>query len=188
MIEQQEILDLVEETKSRSKFNLADAIKGRAFPEDTVDIYLDVESAYALSKLSDELIVSFDEADITRLEAKAKELSEKILASKLTFKMRGIDQKRVEELEKENKVVNGIDDNDEWIHDYMSALVAANIVEVIDASGNVDDHTFTGAEITELRGNLSGEAWDVLVGSMQKLTLATGYFKGLTDAGFLQKF
>ena len=187
MIEQQDILDVVEETKSRSKFNLADAIKGRAFPEDTVDIYLDVESAYKLTQLRDKLIVSFDEKDTEELENEVETLAKKISLSKLTFKMRGIDQKRVEEIEKETKSVNGIDENDDWIHDYMSALIAANIIEVIDASGNVDDHEFTGEEITELRGNLSGEAWDVLVGSMQKLTLATGYFKGLTDAGFLQK-
>jgi hypothetical protein len=68
----------------------------------------------------------------------------------------------------------------------MCALIAANIVSVENANGEVDERLFSKEDVIELRGVLPGESWDKLVATMQKLTLATGYFKGLSDAGFLQ--
>lgn len=183
MSEQEEVLSLVQEAQSPAKFNLADVIKGRGFPEDSVEIYVDSESAYALSKLNDQLVLIDDPAESAPLEAKAKELADKILASKLTFYMRGIDQKQVELIEKQVRK----EDDEEWVLDYFSALLAANIVKVEDANGNVDERPFTAEEVSELRWGLPAESWERLIATMQKLTLASGYFRGLTDAGFLQK-
>lgn len=181
-----EVLSLVQDAQSPAKFNLADVIKGRGFPEDKVEIYVDVESAYALSKLNDELIHIENPEDSAPLEAKAKELSDKILKSKLVFHMRGIDQKQIELIEKQVKADNA-GEEEEWILDYFAALVAANIVKVEDADGNIDERPFTTKEVVELRWALPSESWEKLIGTMQKLTLASGYFRGLTDAGFLQK-
>ena len=183
--ETNDVLSLVQEAQSPAKFNLADVIKGRGFPEDKVEIYVDAESAYALSKLNDELVTIADPAESAPLEAKAKELSDKILKSKLIFHMRGIDQKQIELIEKQVKADNA--DEDEWVLDYFAALVAANIVRVEDADGNIDERPFTTEEIVELRWALPSESWEKLISTMQKLTLAGGYFRGLTDAGFLQK-
>jgi len=182
----QEVLDLVEDAQKPGKFNLGEFVKGRGYPQDTVEVYVDVESAYELSKLNDKLVQTTDTKESEKLEAEAKILSDKILASKLTFSMRGIDQKQVENIEDKSK--KKFDDNDsDWIIDYMCELVAANIVSVTDATGKVDERVFTGEDVEELRSYLSSEAWEKIVATMQKLTLATGYFKGLTDAGFLQK-
>ena len=181
-----EVLDLVEEAQKPGSFNLGEFVKGRGYPQDSVEIYVDVESAYELSKLNEKLVQATDTEESEKLEAEAKILSDKILASKLTFNMRGIDQKHVEKIEVESK--KKFDDNDsDWIIDYMCELVAANIVSVTDAEGKVDERIFTGEDVEELRSYLSSEAWEKVVATMQKLTLATGYFKGLTDAGFLQK-
>jgi len=185
MSEQNEVLEIVKEAQSINKFNLADAIKGRVFPEDTVDIYLDIESAYKLSKIQDIVIDALTDEDAEKLEAETAELSAKILKSKLTFYMRGIDQKRIEEIEA--SIIKD-DETDEWVTIYFCALVAANIVKVVDANGNEDDHEFTSEEVANLRDSIPAESWNLLIATMQKLTLATGYFKGLTDAGFLQKF
>lgn len=186
MSEQNEVISLVEQAQSKSKFNLADVIKGRGYPEDSVTVYLDVASAYELSKLNDQVVNTVDGTDTTEIESKIKELEAKILDSKLVFHMRGIDQKQVEAIETKTRK-DGQEDTEEWIVDYMCALVAANIVSVEGASGEKEERLFTLEDVTELRGVLSGEAWDSLIATMQKLTLATGYFKGLTDAGFLQK-
>jgi hypothetical protein len=64
--------------------------------------------------------------------------------------------------------------------------IAGNFEQFVPA-GKIDERIFTGEDVEELRSYLSSEAWDKIVGTMQKLTLATGYFKGLSDAGFLQK-
>jgi len=185
-VEVKEILNLVQDAQDVSKFSLADAIKGRAFPEDAVDVYLDAESAYQLSKLNDAVIQTLDEDEITTFDAQAKILTEKILASKLTFHLKGIDQKRIQLIEDSVKPKTE-GENDDWILDYMSALIAANIVKVVNAAGAVDEHEFTLEEVNDLRWSLPTESWDKLVSTMQKLTMATGYFQGLTDAGFLQK-
>jgi hypothetical protein len=182
----QEVLDLVEEAQKPGNFNLGEFVKGRGYPQDSVEVYVDVESAYELSKLNEKLIRATDKEESEKLEAEAKVFSDKILESKLTFKMRGIDQRQVEKIEQDSKAKFEQND-DNWIIDYMCELVASNIISVTDASGKVDERIFTGQDVEDLRSYLSSEAWEKIVATMQKLTLATGYFKGLTDAGFLQK-
>jgi hypothetical protein len=182
----QEVLDLVESAQKPGNFNLGEFVKGRGYPQDSVEIYVDVESAYELSKLNEKLIKVTETEESEKLEAEAKVLSDKILASKLTFKMRGIDQRQVEKIEQDSKA-KFKENDDNWIIDYMCELVAANIISVTDASGKIDERIFTGEDVEELRSYLSSEAWEKIVATMQKLTLATGYFKGLSDAGFLQK-
>jgi hypothetical protein len=182
----QEVLDLVEDAQKPGKFNLGEFVKGRGYPQDSVEVYVDVESAYELSKLNEKLVKITDAKESEKLEAEAKVLSDKILASKLIFKMRGIDQKQVEKIEDDSRK-KFKEDESAWILDYMCELVAANIINVTDASGKVDERIFTGKDIDDLRSYLSPEAWEKIVATMQKLTLATGYFKGLSDAGFLQK-
>lgn len=181
-----EILSAVKDAQSKSKFNLADVIKGLGFPEESAEVYLDVASAYELSKLNDELIKTVTPEESKAIEERIEVLKEKIVSSKLIFKMRGIDQKQVEALEHSAQAKHGIE-SDEWALEYMCALVAANIVSVEDANGDVDEKLFTTEDAQALRGSLSRESWDVLVSTMQKLTLASGYFKGLTDAGFLPR-
>ena len=186
-IDVQEVLSLVEEAQKPGNFNLGEFVKGRGYPQDTVEVYVDVESAYELSKLNETLVRTTDEAELEKLEAKAKELSDKILESKLTIKMRGIDQRQVERIEEASRKKFPNEEDAAWVLDYMSELIAANIVSVTDAKGNVDERVFTGEDAEMLRGYLNSESWEKIVSTMQKLTLATGYFKGLTDAGFLQK-
>lgn len=180
-----EVLTLVETAQSKSKFKLEDVIKGFGYPQDTVEVYLDSESAYELSKLNDELMGEIDPAEIERLEAEAAILSDKILKSKLIFHMRGIDQGQVEKLEKQARLNQETEDS--WIMDYFTALVAANVQKVELADGSVDESVFTIEDARSWRETIPAEAWESLLATMQKLTLASGYFKGLTDAGFLPK-
>lgn len=184
----QEVVDLVEKAQSKGKFKLEEVIKGHGLPEDIVEVYLNSDAAYKLSKLSDVLITLIDPAEITKLEAEAELLKAEILKSKLTFYMRGIDQSAIELLEKQARDLNKDDeDEDAWLIDYFCALIASNVYKVEDADGNVDDSVFTIEDAKKWRGSLPTEAWSALTEAMQKLTLAVGYFKGLTDAGFLPK-
>lgn len=186
MDETNAILELVEEAQSKKKFNLAEVVKGRGMPEDIVDIYVDAESAYELSKLNTQLVSLSEAEDLEPLEARAQELADAIIASKLTFHMRGLPQKVIEVIERRSRV-NKSGNEDDSLLEYFSRLIAASIVKVVDADGNEDDHQFTHEEITDLRGVLPSESWERLVSTTQKLTLASGYFRGLTDAGFLPK-
>lgn len=183
-----EVLEMVEKAQSKGRFKLEDVIKGVGYPEDIVDVYLDSESAYKLSKLNDKIIFATEEEELKELDAQAEELKAKILKSRIRFFMRGIDQKQIEALEASVQEAHKDDiDEDMWLIDYMCALIAANVYKVEDAEGNIDDSLFTIEDAREWRGSLPSEGWTSLQSSMQKLSLATGYFKGLTDAGFLPK-
>ena len=189
-----EVIDLATEAQKRGKFSLADAIKGRAFPEKSVDVYLDAATALELEELNAELQYLADTGNLEaheELSKKAEQLRAKILESKLTFHMRGIGQAQVEEItETTNKLYPQTEEetsDPSWIRYYLSALVASNIVRVTDAEGNEDTSAFTPEEIIELRGIMPVDSWEVLIETMQKLTLASSYFDAITDAGFLPK-
>lgn len=181
-----EVLSLVETAQAKGVFNLADAIKGKANPTDSVEVYLDYESAYALTKINEEIIREIDPENLKPLEEQAAVLAQKIKDSKVTFHMTGIDQAQVEVIEsKTREAVQG--DEAEWWKTYLCALIAANITSVENANGDIDNHVFTTEEVIEIRNSIPAESWEKIMSTMQKLTLATGYFKGLTDAGFLQR-
>lgn len=182
------VINLVEAAQKKGTFSLIDAVKGQSNPKDSVDIYLDAEAAYDLKKVNEKLTGIGDPEALAELEAEAARLSEKIMKSKVTFHMRGIDQRETELIEaKIRKYWDTEEDETAFLTEYLCALIAANIVSVEDADGNVDDHVFTSNEIRNIREVMPVESWNKLVQTMQGLTLATGYFKGLTDAGFLQK-
>jgi len=185
------VVDLATEAQKRGKFNLADTIKGRGFPEKSVDVYLDANSAYELEELNAIMNGETDPAKLDELNTKAAELKQKIVDSRLTFHMRGVSQKTVEYVtEQADKLypdlAEGVEDPN-WIRYYLAALIAFNIYKVTDAEGNEDESKFTAEEILELRGALPIDAWSTLVETMQKLTLASSYFDAITDAGFLPK-
>ena len=56
------------------------------------------------------------------------------------------------------------------------------------AEGEEDERLFTIQDANQMRSYLPAEVWGLLVEKMQQLSLASAYFKGLTDAGFLPKY
>jgi hypothetical protein len=190
----EETIELVKEAQKPGVFNLADAIKGRAFPEKEVTVYTDSGAAFELVQLEDEMnrIGSSDQKKYDELEAKAQELAQKVKDSALVFTMRGVGQGIVENITQVADATykggkNQSEATDEWFRFYVTSLVAKNIVKVTDGQGNVDEREFSYEDILEVRNNLPADSWGLLVATMQQLTLASGFFKGLTDAGFLPK-
>ena len=191
-----EAIEMAQEASKPGVFNLAEVIKGRGYPEREVNIYTDAAAAYKLVDLDEKMkaLKGKKPEEYAKLEAEAQKVAEQLQKSKLTFLMRGVGQGIVEKVSEEADAKYGkvktADENENaelWMREYISGLVAANIVQVTDADGNIDKHEFTTEEVLTIRNNIPAEAWGVLVATMQKLTLATGYFKGLTDAGFLPK-
>lgn len=185
------IINLAEEAQKKGKFSLADAIKGRAYPEKAVDIYIDGASAFELANVMEELKGTDPEAsEYEVLHKRAEELSSAIVDSKLTFHMRGVGQGVVERITKEANDKFGVDNGtqeEEWVKYYLCALIAENIVKVSDGEGNEDDSEFTVDDIIDLRNAIPIDSWEILIDTMQKLTLASSYFDAATDSGFLPK-
>jgi hypothetical protein len=190
----EETIEMVKEARKPGNFNLIDTIKGRAYPEREVTVYTNADAAFNLVELDEEMSKVADK-DLERynaLEAQAQEIAEELQKSKLTFLMRGVGQGIIEEItDKANVLYKKPEDDDHdpegWFRFYVTALIAANIVRVTDAERNVHEKQLNIDEMMEIRNNLPADAWSVLINTMQKLTLASGYFKGLTDAGFLPK-
>lgn len=187
-----ETLSLVKDAQSQGTFNLADVIKGRGYPTKEVSVYTDVDAAFKLFELEKQLELATNDSELyATLDAEAQALAKVVQASRLTFTMRGISQAEVERItaitDELAGELNEESNPEEWSKQQACGLVAANIIRVTDADGKVDEHLFTREEVVELRGLLPADAWSVLVATMQKLTLATGFFDGLTDAGFLPK-
>jgi hypothetical protein len=188
-----EALELVKESQSKKVFSLVDAIKGRAYPQRDVTIYLNAEAAHRLRELDEVMKATTDVDAFEALQVEANQLAEQIKSSAITFTMRGVNQKTVElVLEQTNKLHNVAKDENPtevpgWMRDYITTLVGLNIVSVRDSEGNVEEDVFDYDKAEELRVNLPLTEWNKLVESMQVLTLAGGYFDELTDAGFLPK-
>lgn len=185
------IIDLVQEAQKRGKFSLADAIKGTAYPEKSVDVYLDAASAQEFAELNEEIKKLDPETpEYAELSEKLESISDKIKASKLTFHMRGVGQGTVEKATESADVACPSEDGKEhplWTKHYLCYLIAENIVKITDADGNEDDSKLTVDDVILIRDAVPIDAWEVIVDTMQKLTLASSYFDAVTDAGFLPK-
>lgn len=191
------VLKLVEKAQSKGVFDITEFAKGRAYPSDSVTAYIDVDAAYELTKINSQInsVLVGEEAKVADLEAQAKVLSERLLASKIVFHMRGVNQSIIESITKKcdelyPPTMNsfGQEETDpNWVREWTCGLVAANLVSVENADGELDERAFTADDVNEFRQYLPKEVWDMVTEKMQQLTLAGAYFKGLTDAGFLPK-
>lgn len=191
----EEALKLVKAAQARGVFDITEFAKGRAYPQDTVVAYVDVDSAYELNKINTQINIALPGVDVSELEAKAQELTQKILASKIIFHMRGVNQSIIESINAKCNELHppkvdeyGNEQLDEnWMKVWTCSLVASNLIKVENANGEIDERAFTYQEVDEFRQYLPKEVWDLITEKMQQLTLAGAYFKGLTDAGFLPK-
>lgn len=189
----EEAVELVKEAQSQKVFNLADAIKGRAYPTTSVRVFLDDESALRLSEINQKLNRGPSEEEIKKLTKEAEKLSKKIIDSALIFEMRGVGQAAIDAISQKLNTKYKIgptevgSNNSDWLRDYVTTLVAMNIISVTNADGAVDSSEFDFDKADQIRQTLAPSEWAKLVAGMQKLTLAGGYFDQLTDAGFLPK-
>lgn len=194
-INPEEVLQLVEKAQAKGTFNITEFAKGRAYPEDSVTAFLDVQAAYALQKLNEKMREVTTPEELEPLEKAAEELAKKVVDSKVIFYMRGVNQATIEkatfDCEKKypakTNALGQIEPNIEWVNEWTAMLVASNLVKTENSAGEIDEREFSAQDVVELRHHLPKEVWEMLVEKMQKLTLATAYFEGLTDAGFLQK-
>jgi hypothetical protein len=184
----QEVIDLVKDTQKKGKFNLDEFLSGAGYPEDEVTIYIDSEHAYELTKINEALLTVLDPDEAAPLEARAKELADLIVQSRVVFRMRGLSQAKVEEIQEQvSKYVEETQEPELENAMVIYSLLAESIVSVENAEGDVDETPFTSQRIKAIEGRIPAESWEKLVSTMHKMTLASGYFKGLTDAGFLPK-
>lgn len=174
----------------KGTFSLLDTVKDRTYPEKDVTIYTDMKSTHLRKVLEDEVNglgnSDSDQARMAVLEEEIQGLEEAIRDSGLTFSLRGLSPKIIEDAEA--TVKQELKDEDAFNQRMSDLLMALHIVQVTRVKdGAVDNHTFTADDIAGLREAVPFEAWKTIREAMDELTFAAAYFDASVSADFLSK-
>lgn len=198
------IEEIVEEAKKPGKFNIVDVLKERAYPTDSVNIYVDEDTAYKAAELSEELkkTSELDEkyAGISEsLDALMDTLSE----SKYVVTITGISEGKRDELYelavnkypleyKENKnVLTGEStreeiENQERDELFTNLLWSAYITKIVAPNGAEQDG-IAPEDAEEMRKSLPIAANSIINAAIQNMRAATAVFMYKVDEDFLAK-
>lgn len=180
-----DITGIVDAATAKGTFSVLDVAKGRGYPQDTVDIYMDHASAHEAHKIESLIAETTDPNVVEFLEDQRRALRDAVIKSRLTFHMRGINSGTIEGLQKQAKKKFPDDEDREernaWVND---SYLAAHVVKVVDAEENEDGHKWTAEEMAELRGYLPAESFVKLIAKRDELTFAAMYFDETVNADF----
>ena len=176
----------------KGTFSLLDTVKDRTYPEKDVTIYTDMKSTHLRKVLEDEANglgnTDADQARMAVLEEEIQGLEEAIRDSGLTFSLRGLSPKIIEDAEATVRQELKDADEDAFNQRMSDLLMALHIVQVTRVQdGAVDDHAFTADDIAGLRAAVPFEAWKTIREAMDELTFAAAYFDASVSADFLSK-
>lgn len=214
----QDLLDKPHEFDARAFIN------GASVAHEDVEVFTDGQTAWELTKLEAELakaealveslsagangsIVPSEgfeeaEAEVEALKAREAELLEKVLASKMTFHVRGLGRKQVKLIDKKwRKAVkfpvrkhfeNGdegdeafeleqfernVERNEKIAYD----LVASAIYKVTDFSGVEDTNPWSVDDVEALSGNLYDGEWFKLYNKVQEISFTETIFRAAVE-------
>lgn len=185
---------IIEAAKDKNTFNVLDAIQGRSYPQDIVTIYTDTNAAYEIHNIEKHIAdLGNDEAEqINKLDEQITTLKQRIKDTALTFRLRGIGRDLKEAINDEARLLFPWTDKTnpdpvdqgigaEWVN---RSFLAAHIVDVTDALGNVDEHMWDEAQVETLRKSIPDESFLSLIRLMQELSFAATYFDASVTPDF----
>lgn len=177
----------IEEAMAKGTFSVLAAVQKRAYPTADVTVHTDAGTAYEIVALLEESDApGTTDARVNAIDKKVKALLKELGKSALTFHMRGISQGLSDSISEEAAKAEPDDEEARNIHSNMAHL-AAHIVRVTDAEGNVDEHLFTREEADALRGFLPPDEFERIYTKMNELTFQARYFDRAVSADFLSK-
>lgn len=199
-----EVNELVAEATKPGKFNLLEVIKDRAYPTETVNVYLDEETAYHASVVKEKLdSTDVKSKDYQMLERDLDTLVAKLEESKYVFSIIGISEGKREELYEESIKVFPVEykedknpftgevtrnelESKERDRLFTNMLWAAHISQVTAPNGDIQGVMST-AEVTQLRDALPLAAVGTINQAIDKIRAATAVFMFTVDEDFLAK-
>lgn len=206
------------EMKAPNKFNFAAAINQTSFPTGKVSIFLDGDTAGKMLETTEQIAdlealaatqaagsnggitddpeLTHTNTRIAELTATQAVLAETVLASKITFHMRGVVPSVWRAIDKKARAtVKPASKADEDVLEanmtrnmqVNNELVAHAVTSVENAAGEVDDSGLDAATVAHLFDTLHEAEWFKILGKMQELTFANELFAKATeqDADFL---
>jgi hypothetical protein len=192
--------------KAQGTFDLDEFVQGRGFPRDSVTVFTNEDAGYdytAVQERLKELVQDKEKlgeatrskayrdilAEMAPLEEKAAALLEKIKESALTFHLRGISPGHIKKI---NKDVAKEAEKEEWEQDHAAEeagwrIIAAHIIEVVNAKGETDKRSFDAERVGNLEMILPESEWRKLDRKVAELSFKSAYLDVAVDAGFLPK-
>lgn len=198
-----EVKEVVEAAKAPGTFNIVNLLRERAYPEQSVTVYVDEALAYAGSEIDERIAVTKDDAEVEELNNKRDEIIEQLKKSGVTFHIKGIAESRRNDLLKQAKKKYPIEytreanpltgdfvreekpspERDELFTDL---LWQASIIRIEDAEGNVQE-TIGFTDVSNMRSMLPLASTARVTEAIEKLRVATAVFMHEVNEDFLPK-
>lgn len=175
-------------------------LDGRAYPKDTVKVYLDEQSGYEANRLQDKYnelekskrythddkVPAIDK-ELASLQKQLDKLADAMRASALKVHMQGLPthiiQSASEKVEADNAKIEDDDDKKSEAIELASLMIKS--IETPD--GKVDDRKFDYDGVEKLFGRIPPKGVEQILMCVNHLMLSSFSFDNVTDAGFLVK-
>jgi hypothetical protein len=168
----------------KKTFSVLDAVKGRSYPQDIVDVYTDAETALKVRRLEERINNERDAEQVNELDAEKAALIAHVKDSVLTFHLRGVAPGVVDGIQAQADEKFGADPSPDKFKWMNYSYLAANIISVTNAEGAVDEHLYTYEDVEQLAGYLPTSEFDKVFNLMQELTFARDLFDLSVSADF----
>jgi len=168
-------------------FSVLDAAKGRSYPTDEAVVYTAVAEMHKYEKINFQANNAATGEETNTFDEQLKPLREAILASALTFHMRGFAPGVVQNINIETRAKFGEDadlDNGEPFLYRTDKYIAESIIKVTDVNDAVDEHRWSVDDVVALRGWLPEEEFGKIRLLMFLLTFRAWEFDQAVNADF----
>lgn len=189
-----EAAKVAEQFKAKGTFSLAERLKGRGFPTEEINVYLNEDAGYQLVRLMDQEQPT-DEVALEAFNALVQQVTDEVQESRLTLSLRGISTGHIKQIGKNlRREIEASDEAEGYDFnsvDFENRLfyrhVAPHIVRITDYSDDYEERMFEEDDVRALHETLPRGEWDKIVGAVHRLSFASNYFEQATDAGFLPR-
>ena len=165
-------------------FSIIDHIAGRTYPEDTVEVFTDINTLYQLVVLNDKANSSFNNEEVARLEADMVPLYKTLKKSALVFHLRGVSMERINAVRDSAKKDES--DDDAVAEAVTLGVIALTTQKVVNADG--EESAAPSVEVlAQIKAALPESEFNKLAEVVYDLNLKALVFDAKTTPDFLSK-
>lgn len=175
---------VVEEALKPGVFDVLAYVEQTAYPEKFVTLFRDINAAREYTeliaerqKLEDKQVGEATEISTDDLDARVDESRQKLEDSAMIFKLRGFAPGVVQEMLNQYNE----NDNDNKADSY---LIARTIINVSNAKGEVDNHTWESDDVLKLKRFIAENEYMKLLAGVADVLFNAAAFDRAVDAGF----
>lgn len=193
--------EMAEAASQPGTFSFIDRLRGRNYPTEVIEVYLDEAKGYELIKLEEEASNTKNDKRLKDIEDKIAALHTELRADAYFIHLQAIPSERYDELvdeanetippefEETTSPLNGRVTREQKPSEERAALFtalqwSAFITKVVDSSGAVAD-SISSDDVTLWRVNLPVEAVIKVDKTINKLRMVTAWMDGVQDESFL---